>query len=132
MLFLLPFDYHARISERLSYHEQKLLIDGRIKAHHVLLLFEQTDSTESSIICRAVESALLAGYYHNKTKQYYICEWKIDAFTDIEPHATAQDIALLEDSIYGPFEIPADIELISPSNLIPFSWYRMLARMNRS
>lgn len=128
--FLLPFDYCAQISERVSYCKQKLLIDGRIKAHHVLLLFEQIGSTESSIICRAVEEAPLAGYYSNAS-QYYEYAWKMDAICDIEPHATACDIALLEDGIYCLFEIPRDIELMSPSSLIPIDWYRALEKMKQ-
>lgn len=128
--FTLPFDYSARISERISYCKQKLIIDGQIKAHHVLLLFEQISSTKNGIICHAVKEAPLAGYY-SKTGQYYEYEWKMDSLVDIEPHATAQDIALLESEIFHPFEIPRDIELMSPASLVPIEWYRALEKMKR-
>ena len=131
MIFLLPFDYSARLSERVSYCKQKLLIDGRIKAHHVLLLFEQTGSTENSIICRAVKSAPLAGYYSNAGR-YYEYVWKMDAIADIEPHATARDIAMLESHLFDSFEIPRDVELMSPSGMIPIEWYRALEKMKRA
>lgn len=129
MIFILPFDYSARISERISYCKQKLMIDERIKSHHVLMLFEQIDSTKNGIICYAVKEAPLAGYYCNG--RYYEYEWKMDKIVDIEPHATAQDIALLESEIFRPFEIPRDIELMSPASLVPIEWYRALEKMKR-